>query len=153
MQNKHIHPSTKDAALQAVGVVSEKQRKALASDVEFVRVRAGRQLLTRGGFAPTMVVGVAGAVLVTKGDGHVAKLEAPFVIDTWAADDRRVADLTVVANEASSLLLVDWNRRDSVFAEISTIAKLSKMTQGELELAQKQPIDLIQESPQPQPAN
>jgi hypothetical protein len=149
MQNKDTYSSTKDAALRAVGVVSEKQRKALATEVEFVRVRAGRQLLTRGGFAPTVVIGVAGAVLVTKGDGHVAKLEAPFVIDSWAADERRVADLTVVANEATSLLLIDWSRRESVFAEASELRKLSAHTFDELEASSEKIILRTEEAPQP----
>lgn len=150
---KHRYPSTKDAALHELGVVSEKNRKALASQVEFVQVRTGRQLLARGRFAPSVVIGVAGAALVTNGDGHVARLEAPFVIDTWVADDRRISETTVVADTPTTLVLVDWRNRDSVFANVPALAQLSHQTKDALEQSKKQHIDLTEESPQLQPAH
>ena len=153
MNQTQIHPSTKDAALQNLGVVSAKKRKALAGQVEFVMVRAGRQVLAQGRHATSVAIGVAGAALATTGDGNVAHLQAPFVIDSWAADDRGVATVTVVAEVATTLVLIDRRRRDSVFAEIPALASISSATHDQLERSKTTLIDLTEATPQPQLVN
>ena len=153
MENTQTHPSTKDAALHSLGVVSAKKRKALAGQVEFVRVRPGRQIIAQGRLAPTVVVGVAGAALVTSSDGKVAELESTFVVDSWATNGQGVATVTVVAVEPTTLVLIDCRRRDAVFAEIPALAGISAATYDEVESNKASLIDLTEANSQPQLIN
>ena len=153
MNKTQIHPSSKDAALHSLGVVSAKKRKALAGQVEFVQVRPGRQIVAQGRLCPTVVVGVAGAALATRGDGNVAQLESSFVVDSWATDSQGVATVTVVAVEPTTLVLIDRRRRAAVFAAIPALAAISAETYNALEQSKTPVIDLTEVTPQPQLIN
>lgn len=152
MNNTHAHPTTKDSALQVLGVVSKKCRKELAGQIELVTVRAGRQLVARHSFAPTAIVGVAGTVMITTGDGHVAEVTAPFVIDSWSADDRRISNVTVVSSTLASVVLVDWRDQQSVYSKAPELTSLAAQTCAELANS-KQVVDLTVSSPQAQLVN
>jgi hypothetical protein len=152
MDQTQTRLTTKDSALQVLGVVSKKRRKELAGQIELVTVRAGRQLVTRDTFAPTVIVGVAGAVLITTGDGHVAEVQAPFVIDSWAADDRRISNVTVVSSTPASLVLVDWRYQQSVYSKAPELTSMAAQTCAELANS-KQVIDLNEASSQAQLVN
>ena len=119
---------TTERILGELGVESKKTRSRIASMVEVVEVAAGRRLIGRGEYAQSLLIGVRGGARVVDPRGGTRRLTAPYVIDTWSTDERRVSELTVVAEDDGTLLLVDARSRDHVFASVPALGAISTST-------------------------
>jgi len=136
---------TKDAALHQLGLRTKRARNRVSPHFEFTTVRAGRQLVTRKTFMPAIVVAVSGSANVSLNGEHLCHLEAPFVVDLFATDDRGVAVLDVVASADSMLFLIDRRRRELAFEQVPELERVLSSTKERI--ATRAVIDVTEREP------
>lgn len=134
--NKHYHV-TKDAALRQIGVSRKRDRETVAQLVDIGHVAAGCKLMTAGHFELSLLVGVSGSIVLSSSTGEVARFDAPFVIDSWATDERGVGKYTVLADSDSSVLLIDRRARATVFGLAPRLRLWARATAEAFDMAKQ----------------
>ena len=76
-----------------------------------------------------MIVVLSGSASLKDAHGRTQTFEAPFAVDSWAADEARVSIVEAVAETDATLLLVDWTHRDVVLTAMPRVRRLSRDTQ------------------------
>ena len=119
---------TKREALVRIGVERASAHKQMGKVVDLARVGEGRKVLAKRDNFRTVIAGVSGSIEVTTANGASVQIDAPFVIDTWCADEQSLATIDVTTMTTCDLMLVNVEHRDAAFAVADNLAKHSHAT-------------------------
>lgn len=120
---------TKDEALRQLGLRSRKARTKVSAHVDQVHVQPGRRVMTKNAAANATIACVSGTATLTDDTGQTFQLEAPFVLGPWAADDRRISQVTVDTVSSTSFIVIDCRVHDLVESQVPMLRRLSRKTQ------------------------